>query len=204
MPLLALAGAIMASPKHTSVVRAQKMTPNDDPEAFINAFERITIAAGWPTMQWSAILILCFIRPTQQAMDTLPLQDLCDYKKVKTAILQSLNLNPEANQWHLHKIEFGPNYHPCLIGQKIKATCLKWLRPTECTSKEVAESVCVEHYVALLLKWWVTCQQPQTLENTIFLMKAYMSTKAGIYLWKNLQKQVGWAVQGKCAHKGNN
>lgn len=37
----------------------------------------------------------------------------------------------------------------------------------------------MEHYVALLPykpKRWVTCHHPQTLEYTILLIEAYMST----------------------------
>lgn len=36
------------------------------------------------------------VGPAQQAIDTLPLQNLPDYQNVKAAILQILNLNPEA------------------------------------------------------------------------------------------------------------
>lgn len=100
------------------------MIPNDDPGAFINAFKRTTVTAGWPS-QWSAILIPCLIGPAQQAVDTHPLQDLCDYKKVKIAVLQILNLNPESYGRCLCKIEFGSDYQPNLIRQKIRATCLK-------------------------------------------------------------------------------
>lgn len=34
-------------------VRAQKMTADDDPEAFLSIFKRIAHAAGWPALQWS-------------------------------------------------------------------------------------------------------------------------------------------------------
>lgn len=42
-----------------SGIQAQKMTPNDDPEAYLNAFDRTAIAVGWPAQQWSARLIPC-------------------------------------------------------------------------------------------------------------------------------------------------
>lgn len=61
--------------------------------------------------------------PTQQVVDNLPLQDLCDYKKVGAAVLKMLNLNPEAYQ-QLQEIEFGLDYHPCLIDPHIRATCV--------------------------------------------------------------------------------
>lgn len=79
-----------------SGVRAQKVMPNNDPEGFLNTFEWMVMTAGWPTSQWSAILVPCLIGPDQQSVDTLLLQELCDYKKVKTAVLQTFNLNHEA------------------------------------------------------------------------------------------------------------
>lgn len=76
----------------------QKMTLEDDLEALINAFEWTVVAAGWPPAHWSAILIPCLIGLALQAVDTLPLHDLLDFQKVKRAVLQTLNLNPEAYQ----------------------------------------------------------------------------------------------------------
>lgn len=133
-------------------VRAQKMMVADDPEAFINTFECTMVADGWPSSQWLTILIPCLIGPAQQAVDTLPLQDLPDYKKVKVYVLQTLNLNPEAYHCRLQEIECGLDYHPQLMGQKIKSTCLKWLHPTEHTAEEGAKMVCVKHDVDLLPK----------------------------------------------------
>lgn len=48
----------------------------------MNVFEHMAVTAGWPPTQWS-ILILCLIGPAQQAVDTLPLQDLPDCQKVR-------------------------------------------------------------------------------------------------------------------------
>lgn len=51
-------------------VKVQKMTPADNPEAFLNSFEHTTTAAGWPEDQCAAILILCLVGLAQQAVDT--------------------------------------------------------------------------------------------------------------------------------------
>lgn len=39
------------------VIWAQKMTKDNNPETFINTFERTAAVADWPETQWSAILI---------------------------------------------------------------------------------------------------------------------------------------------------
>lgn len=77
------------------MVWVHKMTTTDDPEAFLNAFERTTTVAGWPQDQWASVLIPHLIGPAQQAIGTLFATDLTDYAKVKAAILQALNNSPE-------------------------------------------------------------------------------------------------------------
>lgn len=119
----------------TPLVRVQKMTTEDDADEFLNAFERTATVAGWAQTQWVAVLIPCLISPAQQAMDILPAGDLNDYAKVRAAILHTLNLSLEAYRRWLREIEFGPNYYPRLIAQKIRAVCLRWLR-TEVHTKE--------------------------------------------------------------------
>lgn len=47
----------------------------------------------------------------QQAVDMLSTSNVGDYLKVRVAILQTLNLSPEACRRQLCEIEFGPDYH---------------------------------------------------------------------------------------------
>lgn len=54
------------------------MTPADDPEVYLNNFQRMATAAGWAQTQWATILIPCLIGPTQPAVDTLPASGLND------------------------------------------------------------------------------------------------------------------------------
>lgn len=91
-----------------------------------------------------------------------------------------------------------------MVAHHIKTLTLKWLRPLERTSEEVAEEMCVEHFIALLPfkpKRWVTknifAYQPRTLEDTILLMEAYTVAEAGIYLKKNLQRQANQLEQSR-------
>lgn len=46
-------------------IQILKMMADDDPEAFLNAFEMSARAAGQLESQWTAILIRCFKEPTQ-------------------------------------------------------------------------------------------------------------------------------------------
>lgn len=86
------------------------MMKDDDPDAFLNAFEWTATAAGWPEMQWAAVLTPCPISPAQQVVDNLPTCDLGDYKSVRAAIHQTLNLSPEVYHRWLREIKVGPDY----------------------------------------------------------------------------------------------
>lgn len=79
------------------VVKVQKMTPADGPEAYLNIFKRMATAAGWAPEQWVAVLIPCLIGPVQQVVDMLLSADLNDYAQVRAVILQTLNLSPDAS-----------------------------------------------------------------------------------------------------------
>lgn len=104
------------------IVLVQKMIYSDDSEAFINAFERM-------------LLVPCMFGLAQQAVDTLLADELANCHKVKATILQILKQSPEAYRNRLREIEFGPDYHPHLVGQKSWAVCLGRLRP-ETPTKE--------------------------------------------------------------------
>lgn len=149
---------------------------------------------------------------SQQAVGTRTMDDLGNYRKVRDAILQTLHLSPEAYRRRLCKIEYGPDYHPRLIGQRIQAACLWWLRPEVSTKEQIIEGICVEHYTAVLPfkpKNWVACHQPATLEDAIVLIEAYMSAKADHYLlpkaWKitpEKRPQGLWGHSGELEVKG--
>lgn len=115
-----------------------------------------------------------------------------------------LNINPEAYQKWLQEVKIGAYCQPRMMAHRIKNLAWKWLRPSETMAEEVAEEVCIEHFVALLPlkpKRWVTCHQPRALEDAILLMEEHMSTEAGIYLKKNLQRQAARMDQAKGPHR---
>ena len=72
------------------------MGPQDDPAAFLNIFERVAVSAQWPKDQWALIVTPYLTGLPQEIVDTLDPEDAGDYEKVKTAILNTLNLNEEA------------------------------------------------------------------------------------------------------------
>ncbi|MGH0156765.1 UNVERIFIED_CONTAM: hypothetical protein FKN15_050331 [Acipenser sinensis] len=58
---------VMAPPK----ARAQKMTAEDDPEAYLVAFERLATTALWPKEYWASQLGPCLIGEAQAAYQAM-------------------------------------------------------------------------------------------------------------------------------------
>lgn len=73
------------------VVRVQKMMADDEPEAYLNTFERSATIARCLQEQWMSILISCLIGLAQLAVNTLMAAKVADYRKIKAAILHVLN-----------------------------------------------------------------------------------------------------------------
>lgn len=103
----------------------------------------------------------------------------------------NLNLSLEAYHCLLREIEFGPDYKPWLIWQKIRAVCLWWLQSETRTKEQIMEYIIIEYYTALLPfkpNNLVLCNKPATLEDATTLMEVYASTEARQYLipkgWK--------------------
>lgn len=103
------ASASSGEPGRCPAIHIPKMTTDDDPEAFLNAYEWSVWMAGWAENQWAFILIPCLVGSAQQVIDTMPVENVGNYK-VKEAILQTLNLSLEAYHWQLQEIRFGADY----------------------------------------------------------------------------------------------
>ncbi len=82
-----------APPTHMPV---QKMGPQDDPEAFLDLFEKTAAACGWPQTDWPVRLIPLLTGEAQLAAQQLPVQNLLVYDDLKRAILQRVGRKPSS------------------------------------------------------------------------------------------------------------
>ena len=69
-------------------ISLQKMGPQDDPEVFLDLFEKMAEACGWPRAEWPVRVIPLLSGEAQIAAQQLPAQNLLDYAHLKRAILQ--------------------------------------------------------------------------------------------------------------------
>lgn len=153
-----------------------KMTKDDDPEAFINSFERMAITAIWPRSQWAAILTPYLSGTAQTVVDILPVMEAKDYEIVRKTILSTLNIIKETYRMRTREAVFSPKQGPRWLANVIRANGMRWLKPTEGPMEEVVELVWMEQFMAAIPKNarnWVMCNDPRTLEETVKLMESF-------------------------------
>lgn len=69
-------------------------------DSYFNAFERIATSLGWPKEVWSLLLQCKLVGKALEVYSTLSLEDGLKYDVVKSAILKSYELVPEAYRQH--------------------------------------------------------------------------------------------------------
>ncbi len=121
------AGGIPPAPALPTHMPVQKMGPQDDPEAFLDLFEKTSEACGCPQMNWPVRLIPLLTGEAQLAAQQLPVQNLLVYDDLKRAILQRVGRNPEQHRQRFRSLELGENGLPFVMAHQLRDACRRWL-----------------------------------------------------------------------------
>ncbi len=142
-----------APPTHMPV---QKMGPQDDPEAFLDLFERTAEACGWPQTDWPVRLIPLLTGEAQLAAQQLPVQYLLVYDDLKRAILQRVGRSPEQHRQRFQSLELGENGRPFTMAHQLWDACHRWLLAGESDVEQIIDRVMLEQFIARLpqTRWW--------------------------------------------------
>ncbi len=163
-----------APPTHMPV---QKMGPQDDPEAFLDLFEKTAAACGWPQTDWPVRLIPLLTGEAQLAAQQLPVQNLLVYDDLKRAILQRVGRSPEQHHQRFRSLELGENGRPFVMAHQLRDACRRWLLAGEGGVDQIIDRVVMEQFIARLPKktaQWVQCHHPASLDLAIQLAEDQM------------------------------
>ncbi len=171
---------VPAPPTHMPV---QKMGPQDDPEAFLDLFEKTAAACGWPQTDWPVRLIPLLTGEAQLAAQQLPVQNLLVYDDLKRAILQRVGRSPEQHRQRFRSLELGENGRPFVMAHQLRDACRRWLLAGEGGIDHVIDQVVLEQFIARLPKataQWVQCHRPASLDLAIQLAEDQMVACHGV------------------------
>ncbi len=156
-----------------------KMGPHDDPEAFVDLFEKTAEACGWVRAHWSARLIPLLTGEVQVAAQQLPVANLLAYDDLKRAILQRVGRSPEQHHQRFRSVELGDNGRPFVLAQQLRDACRKWLM----AEPRVIDLVVLEQFIARLPRRtaeWVQCHRPTSLMQAIQLAEDHLVACPGV------------------------
>ncbi len=117
------AGGSPTAPAPPTHMPVQKMGPQDDPEAFLDLFEKTAEVCGWPQMDWPVRLIPLLTGEAQLAAQQLPVQNLLVYDDLKRAILQRVGRSPEQHCQRFRSLELGENGRPFAMAHQLRDAC---------------------------------------------------------------------------------
>ncbi len=161
------AGESSTTPAPPTHMPVQKMGPQDDPEAFLDLFEKTTAACGWPQTDWPVRLIPLLTGEAQLAAQQLPVQNLLVYEDLKRAILQRVGRSPEQHRQRFRSLELGENGRPFVMAHQLRDACRRWLLAGEGGVDYIIDQVVLEQFIARLPKrtaQWVQCHRPASLD----------------------------------------
>ncbi|CAM4681797.1 unnamed protein product [Leuciscus chuanchicus] len=155
----------------------------DDPEAFLDLFEKSAEDREWPTEDWPMRLIPLLSGESQVAAHQLPVQNLVVYQDLKRAILQRVGRTPQQHRQRFRTLTLEESGRPFVMAQQLRDSCRKWLMAASSDVEDVIDRVVLEQFVARLPRktaQWVQCLRPTSLNQAIQLAEDQMVACPGV------------------------
>ncbi|XP_039525223.1 uncharacterized protein LOC120479052 [Pimephales promelas] len=160
-----------------------KMGPQDDPEAFLDLFERSAEAREWPKEDWPLRLIPLLSGESQIAAHQLPVSNLLVYDDLKRAIIQRVGRTAEQHRQRFRSLTLEEAGRPFVLAQQLRDSCRKWLMAEGSDVEKIINQVVLEQFVGKLPKrtaQWVQCHRPTSLDQAIQLAEDHMVACSGV------------------------
>ncbi|KAK5866487.1 hypothetical protein PBY51_020675 [Eleginops maclovinus] len=138
----------VTNPARPPQIALQKMSADDDPEAYLDIFEGTAAACGWPEEEWAVRLLPLLAGAAQLAAHSLPASDRHEYKQLRRAILDRLGSTPEGHRRRFRALPFEDAGRPFSYAKQLLDAARRWLQPGMRSAEDVMEQVALEQFVA--------------------------------------------------------
>ncbi|KAK5863018.1 hypothetical protein PBY51_000081 [Eleginops maclovinus] len=168
----------VTNPARPPQIALQKMSADDDPEAYLDIFEGTAAVCGWPEEEWAVRLLPLLAGGAQLAAHSLPASDRHEYKQLRRAILDRLGSTPEGHRRRFRALPFEDAGRPFSYAKQLLDAARRWLQPGMRSAEDVMEQVALEQFVAGLpssMANWVHCHRPASLEAAVVLAEDHLS-----------------------------
>ncbi|XP_056282655.1 uncharacterized protein LOC130201606 [Pseudoliparis swirei] len=168
-----------AGPSRLTGVVPQRMTPEDDVQAYLETFEATAEACGWPADEWAIRLLPLLAGEAQTAALGLPPAARRIYPEVRRAVMDRLGLSPEDHRRRFREAKLGAEDRPFAFGQRLADAAGRWLQPEgSATAQAVVEKIVLEQFIGGLparTSAWVRCHRPTGMKAAVTLAEDHLA-----------------------------
>ncbi|KYO48785.1 hypothetical protein Y1Q_0004149 [Alligator mississippiensis] len=153
-----------------------KMMKDDDPEAYIEAFEHHALMTGLPQDYWASQLGALVVGVAQAAYRAIPREEARDYEQVKEAILYRLEISPNHYQRLFRARKRPDERRPWVLLQLLRDLLDKWVNLVGSDREDLADQVVLEQFQYDLeerTQHWVRQHSPRNCEEALKLAEAF-------------------------------
>lgn len=179
----------------------QQLSELDDIEHYLTSFERTAVACRWPTSEWAVKLVPLLTGKAKSTYVHMDIAESLSYEKVKVAILNEYDINPESYHLKFRSSEVGRDETPKELYIRLKELYLKWVQPHNRTKEEIEEVIVLEQFLRVLspdLQVWIKERHPKSASEAAALADVFMSARGKNQVWTYSQ----WSKGAKNLKKG--
>uniref|UniRef100_H3A5M8 CCHC-type domain-containing protein n=1 Tax=Latimeria chalumnae TaxID=7897 RepID=H3A5M8_LATCH len=158
----------------------QKMTPEDDVEAYLLAFKRCAEREGWPSEQWAGIVAPFLMGDAQKAYFDLELEAAADYFLLKAEILARAGVTPMVRAQRFHTWSYQTGKAPRSQMFDLIHLARRWLQPDINSPAGIVELVAMDRYLRALppeIRKWVGQGNPTNAQKLIALIERQVAAE---------------------------
>ncbi|XP_041440518.1 uncharacterized protein LOC121400717 [Xenopus laevis] len=158
----------------------QKLTPQDDVEAFLHTFERTAAREAWPKEQWAGLLAPFLSGEPQKAYFDLPAEDAEDYEKLKLEIVTRLGVTTSVRAQRVQSWIYVADKSPRSQMHDLIYLAKKWLQPDTLTSPQIVERVVMDRFLRSLpvkVQKWVSHADPRSADHLVEMVERYLAAQ---------------------------
>ncbi|KYO36857.1 hypothetical protein Y1Q_0020884 [Alligator mississippiensis] len=162
------------------IFKMPRMTSEDDPEAYIEAFECHAILMGLDKVFWASQLGALVVGKAQEAYQAMPRDEAWDYDAVTVAMLYRLEINPEDYRRMFRAKKGAEERRPCLLLQLLRELFGKWINLATCDREAVVDQIILEQFLDDLegcTQQWVQQHSPSSCKEALELAEAFRASE---------------------------
>ena len=159
--------------------KLQKLTEDDDIEAYFTTFERLMVAYEIPQRRWAFKLASELVGKAQQAYVSMSPEDSADYTQLKQAILRRYNVNKESYRQRFQSMKKESGESNRELATRLTDLARKWLKQCN-TLDKLKDAIVLEQLVNTLpmdVQVWVRERKPKTSEEAGQLADDYLQAR---------------------------